>query len=77
MITLTVIVCTHNPRRDYFLRMMESLRKQSLPSAHWELLIVDNASQIRLADVWDLSWHPNESMFKNQNLASQMPESEA
>ena len=56
---LTVIVCAHNPRKDYFHRMTDSLRKQSLSSEHWELLVVDNASQIRLADVWDLSWHPN------------------
>jgi len=59
MTLLAVIVCSHNPRKDYFHRMMESLRSQSLASDRWELLVVDNASQCRLADVWDLSWHPN------------------
>lgn len=39
-------------------RTLESLDKQTLAKDYWELLVVDNASNIRVADQWDLSWHP-------------------
>jgi glycosyltransferase involved in cell wall biosynthesis len=55
---LSVIVCTRNPRPDYLRRVLESLRGQSLRYEHWELLLVDNASDRHLAETWDLSWHP-------------------
>ena len=58
MPTLSVIICTHNPRRDYLDRTLESLRAQTLPSEQWELLLVDNASKEPLATSVDLSWHP-------------------
>ena len=53
----SVIVCTHNPRPDYFRRTLESLRAQTLPSDGWELIVVDNGSREGLATLWDLSWH--------------------
>jgi glycosyltransferase involved in cell wall biosynthesis len=58
MPALSVIICTHNPRRDYLDRTLESLRAQTLPSEKWELLLVDNASKEPLATSVDLSWHP-------------------
>jgi len=58
MPALSVIICTHNPRRDYLDRTLESLRVQTLPMAEWELLLVDNASREPLARSVDLSWHP-------------------
>jgi glycosyltransferase involved in cell wall biosynthesis len=54
----SVIICTHNPRSDYFARVLDGLRNQTLPLHKWELLVVDNASQIPLASSHDLSWHP-------------------
>jgi hypothetical protein len=54
----SVIICTHNPRSDYFARVLDGLRNQTLPMHKWELLIVDNASQVPLASTWDISWHP-------------------
>jgi glycosyltransferase involved in cell wall biosynthesis len=54
----SVIICTHNPRSDYFVRVLEGLRNQTLPLDKWELLIVDNASRLPLAAHWDISWHP-------------------
>ena len=54
---LSVIICTHNPRRDYLDRTLESLRAQTLPRADWELVLVDNASKEPLATSVDLSWH--------------------
>jgi glycosyltransferase involved in cell wall biosynthesis len=54
----SVIICTHNPRSDYFARVLDGLRNQTLPLDKWELLIVDNASRLPLASNWDISWHP-------------------
>jgi glycosyltransferase involved in cell wall biosynthesis len=58
MLNASVIVCTHNPRPDYFARVLDGLRNQTLPLHKWELLIVDNASRLALASTWDISWHP-------------------
>jgi glycosyltransferase involved in cell wall biosynthesis len=58
MTPLSVIICSHNPRRDYLSRVLEALRAQTLPVEQWELIIVDNASELPLAEEWDLSWHP-------------------
>lgn len=56
---ISVIVCTHNPRKDYLERTLDALRKQTLPIENWELLLIDNASNQPLIDKWDLSWHPH------------------
>jgi len=58
-VKISVIICTHNPREDYLRRTLESLERQSLLKADWELLLIDNASDDLLSDAWDLSWHPN------------------
>jgi glycosyltransferase involved in cell wall biosynthesis len=58
MLDASVIICTHNPRSDYFARVLDGLRNQTLPLRKWELLIVDNASRVPLASSWDISWHP-------------------
>ncbi len=55
---LSVILCTHNPRRDFFSRTLSALQGQTLPVSAWELLVVDNASQPSVADLADLHWHP-------------------
>jgi len=55
---LSVVICAHNPRREYLERVINALKKQSLPRERWELVIIDNASKDVLADHWDLSWHP-------------------
>jgi glycosyltransferase involved in cell wall biosynthesis len=67
MLDASVIICTHNPRADYFARVLDGLRNQTLPLHKWELLIVDNASRVPLASSWDVSWHP---------IARHIPESE-
>jgi glycosyltransferase involved in cell wall biosynthesis len=58
MLDASVIICTHNPRSDYFARILDGLRNQTLPLRKWELLIVDNATQPPLASSWDISWQP-------------------
>jgi glycosyltransferase involved in cell wall biosynthesis len=54
----SVVICAHNPRSDYFARVLASLRDQTLPFDNWELLIIDNASKMPLAHDWHISWHP-------------------
>lgn len=65
---ITVVVCTHNPKTHYLTRVVESLQKQTLRRDHWELLVVDNASQQPLSKVWDLSWHVNARHIREEEL---------
>jgi glycosyltransferase involved in cell wall biosynthesis len=64
----SVIICAHNPRENYFRRVMEALRHQSLSMAKWEFLLVDNASDVSLSSVWDISWHPNARHIREEEL---------
>jgi glycosyltransferase involved in cell wall biosynthesis len=56
--SLSVVVCTHDPRLDFLERTLDSLRALTLDVATWELLIVDNASAQAVGEHLDLSWHP-------------------
>src|SRR5690348_3295184 len=58
VIELSVVICSHNPRPEYFSRVLNALRQQSLPKDFWELIVVDNSSAVPLPSCWDLSWHP-------------------
>jgi glycosyltransferase involved in cell wall biosynthesis len=62
--TLSVIICTHNPHWDYFQRCISALRDQRLSHNRWELVVVDNRSDEPVADRIDLSWHPYASMVR-------------
>jgi glycosyltransferase involved in cell wall biosynthesis len=64
---ISLIICTHNPREDYLNRTLQSLKEQSLPMDQWELLLIDNASNVLLSEKWDLSWHPNASHIRENN----------
>jgi len=64
----SVVLCTHNPRTDYLRRALDALRGQTLPLAKWELLVIDNASRDRLADAWDISWHPRGRHIREDEL---------
>jgi glycosyltransferase involved in cell wall biosynthesis len=55
----SVIICTHNPNAEFLNRAIFALRKQTLPTEDWELLLLDNASSIAIAETHDISWHPN------------------
>jgi len=55
---LSVLICTHNPRRDFLNRTLAALRVQTLPLADWEIILVDNASATPVATQFDVSWHP-------------------
>ena len=67
-ISVSVILCTHNPRHDYLQRVFGALRAQTLPMERWEFLLIDNASNERLAGGWDLSWHPHSRHIREEEL---------
>jgi glycosyltransferase involved in cell wall biosynthesis len=68
MLELSVILCTHNPRRPFLERVLAALRAQTLPVARWELVLVDNASAVPLAGWVDLSWHPQARLVVEEQL---------
>ena len=47
---LTVILCTHNPRIEVLRQTLDGLKQQSLDAAQWELLLVDNASDVAITE---------------------------
>jgi glycosyltransferase involved in cell wall biosynthesis len=64
----SVIICAHNPRPDYFRRVLTALRDQTLSATNWELVLVDNACDMPLALTWDISWHPNARHIREDEL---------
>ena len=67
-VSLSVILCTHNPRPDYLCRVLASLRGQTLPAEQWEFLLVDNASKQPLAEMCDISWHSRAKHVREDEL---------
>jgi len=68
MPSISVAICTHNPRLDYLSRVLNSLKQQSLPYSDWELLLIDNASATPVSESVDLSWHPNARVIAEAEL---------
>jgi glycosyltransferase involved in cell wall biosynthesis len=66
--SLSVIVCTLNPRADYFDACLGALKSQTLPTELWELVVVDNASDAPLALRLDLGWHPAARIVREDTL---------
>jgi glycosyltransferase involved in cell wall biosynthesis len=48
-VLLSVIICTRNPRAEYFQRTLGGLAAQDCDRPRWELLIIDNGSTPPLA----------------------------
>jgi glycosyltransferase involved in cell wall biosynthesis len=67
-ISASVIVCTHNPRPDYFRRVLDALQAQTIPLEQWQFLVIDNASKERVSEIWDLSWHPRGRHVRENEL---------
>jgi hypothetical protein len=65
---LSVVVCTHNPRVDYFDRMLSGLQVQTLLSDRWELLIIDNRSDPAVSGCFDFNWHPHTRVVREEKL---------
>jgi glycosyltransferase involved in cell wall biosynthesis len=56
-VSVSVLICSRNPRLDYLDRVLASLRRQTLSQSSWELVLVDNGSDLPLSTRVDLSWH--------------------
>jgi len=69
-ISLSVIICAHNPRPDYLRRTLDGIKAQTLPMEQWELMLIDNGSKEPLAPVWDLSWHPHARHIREEELGT-------
>jgi glycosyltransferase involved in cell wall biosynthesis len=54
---LSAVICTHNPRQDYLLRTLNSLRAQIMDQKDWELIIIDNQSSNPVSETANISWH--------------------
>lgn len=68
MVALSVVICTHNPRLHLLGRTLEGLRRQSLPTDAWELLVVDNASSEPVSHRADVDWHPQARIVREDEL---------
>jgi len=68
MAAVSVVICTHNPRREFLLRALGALEAQTLARDQWELVIVDNASTESLAGAYDVSWHPRARHVREENI---------
>jgi glycosyltransferase involved in cell wall biosynthesis len=67
-LSLSVIVCTHNPRREYLDKVLIALKSQTLLLEKWELLLIDNASNQLLSSEIDLTWHPHAKHIREEQL---------
>ncbi|MDZ8055075.1 MAG: glycosyltransferase [Aulosira sp. ZfuVER01] len=65
---VSVIICTHNPRRNYLKKVLQALMAQTLSTDLWELLLIDNASEHILASEIDLGWHPLSRHIREEQL---------
>ena len=65
---ISIIICTHNPQRDYLDKVIQALKSQTLPMEQWELLLIDNASNSLLAKSIDLSWHSQAFQIREDKL---------
>jgi glycosyltransferase involved in cell wall biosynthesis len=48
--------------------VLAALRGQTLPAEQWEFLLVDNASEHPLAEIWDISWHSRGRHIRESEL---------
>lgn len=65
---VSVIICTRNPRPDYFRRCLGALKDQTFPRDRWELIVVDNRSDEPVAVRFDPSWHPAPRIVREEKL---------
>lgn len=68
MFSVSVIICSHNPREGYLRRVLDGLKAQTLPKTDWELLLVDNTSTEPLAPRFDLAWHPHGRHVREEKI---------
>jgi glycosyltransferase involved in cell wall biosynthesis len=67
-VQVSVVICTHNPRKDFLERTLQGLKLQTLPTDRWELLIIDNASVPAVEEFADTVWHPRARIVREPRL---------
>lgn len=65
---LSVVICTHNPEREIFSKVISSLRDQSLKDHQWELILIDNQSATAVSEWVDITWHPSSKIIIEPTL---------
>lgn len=65
---LSVIICSHNPKKDILTKVVDSLKIQTWGVNNWELILVDNSSIPNISSWLNLSWHPNATIILEQKL---------
>jgi glycosyltransferase involved in cell wall biosynthesis len=55
---VSVVICSYNPKPDFFNQVLDSLQAQTIPCNQWELVIIDNGSTIPIEEKYNTSWHP-------------------
>ena len=68
VLAITVIICSHNPKKKYLKRVLAALRGQSLPMDRWQLLLVDNRSDEPLQRSFSLDWHTDARHLREEQL---------
>lgn len=64
---ISVVICTHNRRPEYWGQVLGGLRKQTLNPQLWELVVVDNLSD-QPVSANDLVWHSNARVVREEKL---------
>ncbi|WP_183563773.1 glycosyltransferase [Mucilaginibacter sp. SP1R1] len=68
MIKLSIIICTYNPRVDYLNKVLHYLQLQTLATSEWQLIIIDNKSDIPISHIIDISWHLNSAIIREEKI---------
>ncbi len=67
-VAVSVFLCTHNPRPEYLRQTLAALKTQTLPASRWELRLVDNASAPALNGQYDMSWHADGRLLREDKV---------
>jgi len=65
--SLSVIICTHNPKLSVLDRAVAALRAQDIAVSEYEFLIIDNGSEHPLTDTL-VAWHPRGKIIREDTL---------
>lgn len=66
MSKISVVICTWNPNKELLDMVLNSLQKQTLSQQQWELIIIDNKSEIEISSWLDLSWHRDSHIHREE-----------
>ena len=68
IVKISVIICSHNPKKSKLLQVLNALKKQSLKQSEWELILIDNLSDKYIQSYIDLAWHQKSRIIRELQL---------